>query len=114
MNVIMPAEVHEYSFGGWSIGLWVCQLFEEEKASPLAHALIRELKEVLSDSGPVELSIPDFGPWDIVAEAPLTWRGYQYELIVNTSDGIVAIQNQKREPLDELLAAIAHAIHVTP
>lgn len=113
MDAVMPATVSEYSFGGWSIGLWVAQLFDEEKAARLAHSLICELKDVLSASGPVDLSMPDFGAWDIVAKAPLKWRGYEYLLIVNTSDGVVAIDHPEREPLDELLGAIQHVIHVT-
>lgn len=112
MDVIMPAMVDEYSFGGWFIALWVCGPFEEEKAAPLAHSVIREFKGVLGASSPVDLQMPDFDASDIIAEAPLTWRGQTYQMVVNTSDGVVAIRNPRREPLDELLATIAKAIHI--
>jgi hypothetical protein len=112
MNVIMPVTVSEFSFGGWFFTLTVCGLFEEEKAAPLAREIIRELIDVLDAAGGVDLQMPDFGPWDIVAEAPLIWRGHTFEVVANTSDGAVFVQNPKREPLDDLLATIAEAIHI--
>lgn len=108
----MPASVREFSFGGWFFTLTVCDLFDEEKAAPLGVEIIRELKDALETTGGAELQMPDFGAWDIVAEAPLTWRGHTFDVVVNTSDGAVFIQNPKREPLDDLLGAIADAIHV--
>lgn len=112
MDVIMPVTVREFSFGGWFFTFTVCGLFEEEKAAPLAHAIIRELRDVLGATGGVDLQMPEFGPWDIVAEGSLIWRGHTFEVVVNTSDGAVFVQNPKREPLDELLTMTANDIHV--
>lgn len=110
MVVLLPAEVSAYSFGGWSIGLWVGEVFEEEANAPLSRAAINQLQVTLQSSEPVELNMPQFDAWDIVAEGTLTWGGHRYGLVVNTSDGVVAIQHGDREPLDALFAVIKGSI----
>jgi hypothetical protein len=112
MNVLLPAVVQAYSFGGWSIGLWVGEVFEEEANAPLSRAAINLLQEGLERVGPVELQMPDFDAWDIVAEGSLAWRGHRYRLVVNTSDGVVGIEHAEREPLDDLMAVIGGDIHL--
>ncbi len=106
MNVLLPAVVQAYSFGGWSIGLWVGEVFEVEANAPLSRAAITLLREALERTGPVELQMPDFAAWDIVAEGTLGWQGHSYHLVVNTSDGLVAIEHPERQPLDDLMAVI--------
>lgn len=65
---------------------------------------------VLECTGPVELQMPRFDAGDIVAEGTLAWGGHRYPLVVNTSDGVVAITHTSREPLDSLLTVIERDI----
>jgi hypothetical protein len=106
MIVLLPAEVQAYSFGGWSLSLWVGEVFDEEANAPLAKSAIRDLEKALQGTGYVALDMPEFSAWDIVAEGTLAWRDYRFRLVVNTSDGVVGIEHEAREPLDILLNAI--------
>lgn len=106
MIVLLPAEVQAHLFGGWSLSLWVGEVFDEEANAPLAQSAIEDLEKSLRGTGFVTLDMPPFSAWDIIAEGTLAWRDCRFRLIVNTSDGVVGIEHEAREPLDCLLDAI--------
>lgn len=110
VNVISPAEVAPYAFGGWGVHFWVGQAFDEEANSVLCRAATDDLVAILNRHGPVALILPLPRQLEIVVEAPLRWCDVTYDFGFNTSDGAVSIGHSDREPLDRLLGAVAGSL----
>jgi hypothetical protein len=112
MNIVLPAEVTPYDFGGWSLPFWVGEAFDEEANSVLCRSAVDQLAVLLGRHAPVDLKLPPPQPLEIVVEAPLCWRAVTYHLIFNTFDGVVALEHREREPLDRVLCAVEDALNV--
>ena len=117
MNIVLPAEVLPYSFGGWGLAFWVggfgaAEDDELEANAVLCRSAVAELVRLLARHAPVDLSLPPAQPTEIVVETPLKWKEVTYGLSYNTMDGAVSVEHAEREPLDSLLSAIDDVLHV--
>jgi hypothetical protein len=112
VDVILPLEVREYSFGGFSLGLWVGEIDEMEENSIKSRRLIAELTQLLERKVPTALILPLAEPDELIVEASLEWGGHQFHLVFNTFDGVVALEHEERAPLVELMGFVSGAVRV--